>query len=332
MSVGIEGPLDDRIAEWQRAGLLTADQAAAIAAHERARPGVDPPPDPDRRGRRDRTTAAEAIGYVGAALVLGAVGLFLGELWEELTTWGQLALAALVTVLMAGASWPLRRSTAPAMQRLVSVLHLGVVTGTAWCAFIVAEGPLGWREEDLALTVGVVAALTAVPLYLTRRRALPQLVLLVALLTLLGAIVARPDLGSEPFWYALPFAALGAVWLLLGEGGYLPPRPVAVTSGAVLALVALQCAAFGDLRVLALVLAIAAAAALVVAAVAGGGLHHLAVGAVGLFVLVPQLVFELFGDAIGAPATLLLVGMLLVLLAVGLGRARREVVTQGGAS
>jgi di/tricarboxylate transporter len=60
--------------------------------------------------------------------------------------------------------------------------------------------------------------------------------------------------------------------------------------------------------------------------------HHLAVGAIGLFLAVPQLVIEWFGDAIGAPATLLLVGVLLVLLAVGLGRARREVVGPGGAS
>ena len=330
MSVGTEVLLD-RLDDWQRAGLLTADQAAAIAAYERARPGVAPV-DAGGPEHRDRSTAAEAIGYVGAALVLGAVALFIGELWSELTTGGHLALAGLVTALMAGASWLLRRSHAPAMERLVSVLHLGVVAGTAWCASLVADGLLGWREDDLALTVGAVAVLAAAPLYLLRRRALPQLTLLVALLTLLGAAMVRPDLGPGPFWYALPFAAVGAVWVLLGEGGYLPPRPVAVTSGAVLALFSLQCAAFGDQRVLALGLAIAAASVLVVAAVAGGGPHHLAVGAVGLFVLVPQLVFELFGDAIGAPATLLLVGILLVLLAVGLGRARRELVTQGGAS
>ena len=70
------------------------------------------------------------------------------------------------------------------------------------------------------------------------------------------------------------------------------------------------------------------AAALVGLAVVRDRLHHLAVGAAGLFVLVPQLVFDLFGDAIGAPATLLVVGLLLVLVAVGLGRARREVAAE----
>jgi hypothetical protein len=44
-----------------------------------------------------------------------------------------------------------------------------------------------------------------------------------------------------------------------------------------------------------------------------------------LFVVVPRLAFELFGDTIGAPATLLVIGLLLVALAVGLGRAGREI-------
>jgi hypothetical protein len=53
--------------------------------------------------------------------------------------------------------------------------------------------------------------------------------------------------------------------------------------------------------------------------------HPLVLGAGGLFVLAPQVVFELFGDAIGAPATLLVVGLLLVLVAVGLARAGKQV-------
>jgi hypothetical protein len=318
----------DRITAWRRLGLITDEQAAAIAAHERERR----PDAGEQRPRRDRTTAAEAIGYVGAALVLGAVGLFVGEFWDGLTTGGQLALAALVTVSLAGAAAALRGATSPAVARLTSVLFLGVVSGAVWCTFILTEGVLSWSPDDVALACGLVAVVVALPLYLVRRRALPQLTLLAAADTLLGALLVRPELALDPFWYALPFAALGAVWVLLGEGGYLPPRTFASASGAIVALIALQCGAFGDLRLLALVLALAAAVGLVLAAVTGGGVHHLAIGAVGLFVVVPQLVFELFGDAIGAPATLLLVGVLLVLLAVGLGRAKREVASSGGAA
>lgn len=317
----------ERLAAWQERGLVTEQQAAAIAAYERGRGDGT-----GAAARTARTTAAEAIGYVGAALVLGAVALLVGEYWDGLTDGGRLALAALLTVVLAGAAAALRGATSAAISRLVSVLLVGAVAGVSWCASIVTGGLLGWRSDDVALAVGVVATAAAVPAHLARRQASTQLALLVAVLTLLSALLMRPALDLEIFWYALPYAAVGAVWLLLGDGGYLRPRVLASVTGGTVTLVALQSASFGDIRVQALMLGLVVAAGLVAAAVASGGLHHLAVGAVGLFVLVPQLVFELFGDAIGAPATLLLVGVLLVLLAVGLGRARREVTATGGAA
>jgi hypothetical protein len=330
----------DRLAAWQRAGLLTHDQAAAIATHERRRVrGEDATPrleaTPAARepaARNERTTAAEAIGYVGAALVLGAIGLFVGEFWDVLTTGGQLALALLLTVALAGAAAALRGATSPALSRLTSVLSAGSIAGLAWSTTIVTDGLLTWSGQDVALAVGVVTVATSLPLYLVRPRALPQLTLLASSLVLVLALLARAPLPLGSFWLALPVAGLGVVWLLLGEGGYLQPRRVAATVGGALAVLALQVGAFDDLRLVALLLALVLAGVLVALAVFAGGLHHLAVGAVGLFLVVPQLVFELFGDAIGAPATLLLVGILLVLLAVGLGRARREVAPLGGAS
>ncbi|WP_052668877.1 hypothetical protein [Nitriliruptor alkaliphilus] len=321
----------ERLADWERRGLISAHQVAAIAAYERGRVDADvgraTGRDATGRGaaRRDRTTAAEAIGYVGAALVLGAVGLFVGEFWDGLTAGGQLALALLVTLSLGAAAAVLRGAASPAIGRLTSVLSVGVVAGLAWSTSIATGAMLGWHRDDVSLTVGLVAVAAALPLYLARRRALPQLTLLVAGLTLLAALLDRPDLSLDTFWHALPFAVVGAVWVLLGEGGYLAPRTAATSSGSVLALLSLQVASFDDARALALVLALMVAGGLVAAAVTIGGLHHLGIGAAGLFVIVPQLVFELFGDAIGAPATLLLVGVLLVLLAVGLGRAKREV-------
>lgn len=327
---GADGPsgagLEARLSAWQRAGLLTAEQAAAIADHERRHPtaaGATSVP-------RDRTTAAEAIGYVGAALVLGAVVLFVGEFWQRLTAGGQLSLAVLVTAALAGAGAALRGADAPALTRLTSVFWAGAVAGVAWCTAIVTDGMLAWSADDVAQAVGVTTVASALPLYLLRPRALPQLTLLAALLTLTVASLTRTELLVDGFWLALPVAALGVVWLLLGEGGYLRPGRLAAGVGGALALLALQVGAFEDRRTLALVLALALAAGLVTYAVTSGEVLHLAVGSVGAFVLVPQLVFELFGDAIGAPATLLVVGIVLVLLAVGLGRARREVAPAGG--
>ena len=101
----------------------------------------------------------------------------------ELTTaWGDFAVA------MAGAAWSLRVATSAALARLVSVLQVGVVAGVAWCTTIVAEDLLSWSGDDVAVAVGLTTVATALPLYLTRRHALPQLALLASLATLLVTI------------------------------------------------------------------------------------------------------------------------------------------------
>jgi hypothetical protein len=319
--------LGRRLERWHQAGLLDVAQVDAIRRFETAAPApaaVDPRP--------ARTSVAEAIGYVGAALVLAAVALFLGQVWEDLSPVGHLALASVVTIAFAGAASALVRSPAEALQRLVSVLAAGVVAGGAWAASIVAYDLAGWREQDAVLVTATVALALAVPAYLARRRLLPQTALLASVLAVVASVLTRQPVVGDPFWLALPFAAVGGVWVLLGTGGYLRPEPVATTLGSLVVLLALLTGSFGDHRLAGLLLAVAVAGVLVAAAVVTGALRHLVLGALGLFVFVPQLVFEVFGDAIGAPATLLLVGVLLVLLAVGLGRARREVVAQGGAA
>jgi hypothetical protein len=317
--------LDERLASWRAAGLLDADQVSAILAHEAS--AADPRPGPGS----GRPSVAEAIGYVGAALVFAAVALFLGQVWAELTVGGQLTLATLVTVASAGAAFGLALATTESLRRLVSVLTVGVVAGGAWTTSIVALDVVGLRDDPAAVVISGVAVLLAAAGYRWHPRALPQLTLLVAVLALGGSLLSLPQVDPDPLWGALSLATVGGVWVMLAAGGYLRPRVLASTAGSLVAVLSLVIGSFGDHRGTLLVLATLVAGGLVAAAVVSGGVHHLAVGAIGLFLAVPQLVFEWFGDAIGAPAALLLVGVLLVLLAVGLGRARREVLTSGGA-
>lgn len=323
------GDLPERLDHWTEAGLLTAEQAEAISRYERQRsaggqPDAGPSAHASERPDR-RTLGAEAVGYVGAALGIGAVALLLRDMWEELVVGGRLAVVALLTVLLGASGFALRRADTPPMQRLASVLFSGAIIGFGWFAHIVADDVLRLEDVDQALLVGVAAMAVALPAYVGRRRALPQLTLLAAILLTVGALFARAPLPPEPLWAGLAFWALGIAWLLLGNGNWIRPRGVAEVAGGVVGLIALQVASFDDARVLGLGLAVLTAGALVALGVSSDDVHHLAVGAVGLFVFVPQLVFDLFGDAIGAPATLLVVGLLLVLLAVGLGRARRQV-------
>ena len=313
--------LGARLDDWSRAGLISPPQAEQIATFELAR---------ERRTHRGTTgdrrgAAAEAVGYVGAALAVGALALLLSEVWQQLLVPARLALVALLTVLVGSGGLALHRSDRAPMQRLAGVLLATTVVGAGWLAFVVGDDLLALDAEDLALLVGGVAALVALPLYLLRGRAIAQLALFVPVVVVIGALLARSPLELAPVWVGLVFWGFGSAWLLLGLGGWIRPAPAAEMFGGAAALLAAQVASFDDARGWLLWLGIATAAALVASGVLRDRLHLLAVGAVGLFVFVPQLVFELFGDAIGAPATLLVVGLLLVVLAVGLGRVRREV-------
>jgi hypothetical protein len=310
--------LEQHVRGWRDAGLLSDEQVAAIVAFEaeQGRRGAGPPP--------RRTMVAEAVGYVGAALAVGALGLLLGEVWPDLVTGGRLALVGVLTVLLLGSGLVLRRTERGPIRRLTSVLLTGGVVGVGWLTYVVATDLVDWREARVALAIGVATLVVALPLYLLRPRPLPQLTLLATVLLVTVSALSLPALAPDPMWYGLTTAAVGVAWMLLGIGGWLRPRVLAETIGGAVAVLGMQSGAM-DQRMLMLSLGVALAAGLVALAIAGDRVHHLVVGAAGLFLLVPQLVFELFGDAIGAPATLLVIGLLLVLLAVGIGRARREV-------
>lgn len=318
------GSLDERLAAWTEAGLIREDQAEAIAEYE----------DPDttvtsvtgsRKARRSSTSTAEAIGYVGAALALGAVALILGDLWQELLAGGRLALVATLTAALFGAGLGVRSSTPPAMRRLTSVLFASSVAGVGWFAAVVESDVLALRDTRMVLSAGLAMVVVATPLYFWQRRALLQLAVLGSVLLSVGAALDQAAITPGPGWFGLVIATVGAAWAVMAVGRWLEPRVVGEVAGTFVTFVGVQTASFGGSRAAALIAGVVIAGALVAFAVRSDELHHLVIGAIALFVFSPQLVFEVFGDAVGAPAMLLLMGLLLVLLAVGLGRARREV-------
>ncbi|MFO7778873.1 MAG: hypothetical protein R6V28_11005 [Nitriliruptoraceae bacterium] len=340
--------LTDRLDAWVDAGLVSPEQAERIVAFETdgsRHTGWSPALGGGHRdtfedtaaaggsgsGSRNRTSIAEAIGYVGAALALGAISLLLGQLWADLLVGGRLALVGVLTVAVFGAGLGLRGSSQPAMQRLTSVLLTATVAGVGWFVGVVADDVLELRSDATGVTVGAAMLVVAAALYLWRGGALLQLATLGSVLLTAGTSLSLSSLTPEPVWYGVSFAAIGVAWFLLAAGGWLPPRALGEITGALAAFGGVQIAASDGPTILVLAVGIVAAGGLVWLAVQGDQLRHLVVGALALFVLAPQLVFELFGDAIGGPATLLLIGLLLVLLAVGLGRARREVVDDDSA-
>jgi hypothetical protein len=309
--------LPARLQLWRAEGLVTPEQAEAIAAYEAVHG--------ERRAPR-RTLFAEAIGYVGAALAVGAVGMIVSNIWQELTTGPRLTLVGLFVVLLGGAALALQRAERAPIQRLATLLFTSAIVGVGWFTAIVATEVASLEEGEVGLAVGAVALVASLPVHLLRPRALHQLTVLVATLVVAVSALSLTPMPVEPIWYGLTVSAIGVAWFALAAGGWLLPRVLAEVSGSVLAVLALQ--ATGSDQVWPLLLATTLAGALIALAIVSDRMHHLVVGAIGLFVIVPQLVILLFGDTLGAPAVLLIIGLLLVLLAVGIGRARREV---GGA-
>ena len=310
--------LRERLGVWVRAGAISPEQADRILAIE----GPTPAP---RAGGERRTRIAEVVGYVGAAFALGAVGLLVAEFWSDLAVWARVALALLLTLTALGGGILLRGRPGDAVDRLVGVLWTAGVAGTAWTTGIVAWDVLGVAERWMPTAVAGVAALVALLLLLVGRHVLVQLAAFVALgSAVAGTLVAVAPLEPGALAFGLLITGGAAAWGLAGAGGWLGPRLSAETTGAVFTLVGAQVLTATGWPRAALTLAVVLALGLVLLSLPGGRIHLLYVGAFGLFVSVPRLVVELFADTLGAPATLLTIGLLLILMAVGLGRVRRS--------
>jgi hypothetical protein len=309
--------ITDRLGEWRSAGLITAKQVKDIAAFERQRaaPGAAP------QGRA--APVAEAIGYVGAVIAVAAVGILLGDRWSDLNFGGRLAIVGLLTLIVAGAAFTLRGNPREPIQRLVSVLAVAALGGVAWLTVIIATETTEWRAENIALTVSLVVFAFAVPLYLFRRRAFPQLAVFVSLLVLVGTVFARPAFSGGLSWGAIAVWAAGAAWVLLALGGWHKPAELAILTGSAAAIIGAATAAAGDGRSWLLWLGLATAAALMWRGVIIDEFLMVALGAIGVLIFVPQIVLEYFPEGSKAIVAMLITGLLLVVFAVGIARGRR---------
>ena len=314
--------LQAQLRDWQGAKIVTAKQATAIKRFESERALAAPAP----AGRTGGV--AEAIGYVGAAIAVAAVGLLLANRWQDLTLGGKLGIVGALTAIVGSAGIALRGSGRAPVRRLVSVLLAAAVGGACWIVEILLTAETGWRARDIALTVAFAALALSIPLYLWRHRALPQLIMLASVMVVVETVLARPAFTGDFPWWGLSAWAIGVAWVLLGLGKWLEPGPVATVAGSLVALIAAASASGGEDRTLMLTIGLVTAGALLARAVALEATYLVAIGAIGVLVFVPQLVVRLFGKGVGALVTMLVVGLLLVLVAVRLVRGRRG---EGGA-
>lgn len=311
------GRLVDDLKRWVAAGLISAEQAESIRAHERSVAPARPP-----AVERRVSLIAEALGYVGTALALAGAGVGLGQTWDDIPSWGRLTIAAVATALLLAAGILLLRQTEPAFRRLQSVLWLLAVGAAAWLLVVVGVEYLGWQDDErLVLLTGAGTALLAGLLWAVRRQALQHGALFATVLTtLVGSVLCLP--GEAPIWLtAVVIWALGAAWGLLGWFRVLEPWWLGMALGSVGATIG-PAIGIGEYPWL-LAVGLATSAFLMVVSVPTGQVPLLAVGTVGTFGYLTWAVTRYFSDSLGVPLTLVIVGAVFLVLAVVAGRLTR---------
>jgi len=308
------GGLAAYLERWVAADLISPEQAKAIAAHEGRAVAARAP-----AGERRISLIAEALGYVGAALALAGAAVGLGQAWDGIPAWGRVAIAAGATALLLLGGFLLLRQTEPAFRRLQSVLWFLATGAAVWTLVVLGVEYLGLSDDErMVLLVGAGTAALAAVLWAVRRNALQHAALFAALLaTLIGAVLCLP--GEAPIWvYALLVWALGVAWGLLGWFRVLEPWWLGMALGSVAAMIG-PAIGIGDYPWL-LVAALATSVFLMVVSLPTGQVPLLGVGTVGTFGYLTWAVFRYFGDSLGVPLTLVIVGGVFLALAVVAGR------------
>ncbi|HLA66253.1 MAG TPA: DUF2157 domain-containing protein [Acidimicrobiia bacterium] len=309
------GELRDDLQRWVTAGLLGREQAEAIAVNEAA--AAAPP--------AGVSVLAEALGYAGAALALAGIVAAIGNSWDTLGSGGRMAAAAIPTVLAVGAGWTLHSKTEAAFRRLMSLLWFLAIGGFAGTAGVVLDQFTDIDEDWIALVIGLAMAVPAFILWRLHGAVLQQMALLGSLVvTVLGVFMILPGEPSGPAM-ALAAWALGMVWVLAGWRRVITPQTATMVLGALLTSYAPVVGAEDHEWLL--FVGIATGGALMALGVKTGLVALLAIGTVAVFGYVTAVVLRYFGDQLGVPLALTIIGGVfigLALLASRLGRFGRK--------
>ncbi|HEX6257600.1 MAG TPA: DUF2157 domain-containing protein [Euzebyales bacterium] len=312
--------------ERRLAGTLREAVAQKIITEQQARQIADiragtPEAPTVRAAGWVRPLVAEALGYVGGALALLSSVILIEQYWAELPPWGRVTLLAATAVglLTAGALVRVRDGPLDRLRGFLWLLSAVAVGGT------VAIGLTEYtalQDSELMLATGVAVAVYGVVLWLARTASLQQLVVFAAVLTAVTAGIG----AAEPSWVeatGLAVWMVGMVWAWAAWVGWIRPRRTGLLIGA-------AAAALGPITVpddrygWILAIGLATAGLLVAVSIPAHETVLLGLGVVGIVAYVPRIVFQYFGDTLGAPVSLLITGVVLVAVALTIARAQHR--------
>jgi hypothetical protein len=210
---------------WVGDGLLTAEQAAEILAHEVR---VEQPPEASAPRHR---LVLEALAYLGGVLTAVAAGLLVELVWPDLSDAVRLAVPLSAAVLLMSAGLVVPVGT-PERSRLRSAVLL--VGTLCWLASLAVLGAvvLDLAGPDTLLIVGLGGAAVGLRLYLHEQVPAQQVGLLLPLALTAAALGARAP-GDEPTWPGVGVWLVAVGWLVLTARAQLRPAGPAGLLGAV---------------------------------------------------------------------------------------------------
>ena len=231
---GAAAPLDvsAAIEHWVADGIITAEQAtrmrADLAGSLTAPPAASVAGQPPTVLHTSRAAlVTEALGYLGGVIILVALGLVVGSLWDELSVGVRLALVGVVTVLLlvAGALIPSRMGATGGRLRSV----LWVASSAAMAAFLGlgASEWTEWADEKVTMLAALGTALYSAVLWWAHRHLLQHVAVFVALLVGVATGVSLLPDADMLLWLAV--WGVGGAWLARWLPEYDPRRRAPAT-------------------------------------------------------------------------------------------------------
>lgn len=281
-----------------------------------------------------RSGLAEIAGYVGGALVLAAVGLFLAQEWSALSDTAQVLTLTLIALLLLGAGVlvsrvgsgyaELRAGSDDVRRRLTSALLTGGSLAAALAAGVQATvqgGDSSWP--------GLVGGLTMLVLagggYVYAPSALGQLAAAGAAITTivsgLGVVDAE---GGSALWPGLLVLGLGLGWVALTESGRFHEPVLARAVGTAMAVVGAQLPLLdGDLHNVAYGLTTLVALLGFAGYLRTPSWPYLVGGVAGITLVVPEAVIDWTEGSLGLAGGVLVAGLALLGASLAGFRLRR---------
>jgi hypothetical protein len=314
----------DLLRRWVAEGLIDAEQADRIEAAEASRRspagslhGVGPQRGPGSR----RGLVVEALGYLGGALAIVAGFIAVRQMWPDIPTGAELALAAGGAVALFGAGAVIRTDGDPPLGRLRSVLWLMSTASLAAFTGVLAAQVWDFGGFGTALAVTAASTAGATALWWRTRAPLQHLAMFASAALLVGTGIAQAGPAVRGWAPGLGVWGLSALWTVAAYRRYLAPRQVGYLAAVIGLLVGAQMTmATGAGHVLAL----ATVAGILTAGVALRQVVLLALGAIGVIILVPQTAVRYLPKNVGAPLAVFLCGLILLGVALWLAKTRRR--------